>query len=120
MHRCLRALFLASLVIPLAATGCGGSQTVQDRSPKPDGVYEEFDVTMLESGTCLAATRAEFDCPAGGSCQAPPAKPVECPAGLAPGETVRLVMTNDLTCNIDGAPTPCPEHDEAPVEVPPE
>jgi hypothetical protein len=120
MRQRLRANLLASIVLLLAATGCGGSEVVQDRSPKPDGVYEEFDVTMLESGTCLAATRSEFECPPGGTCQAPSAKPVACPASLAAGETVRLVMTNDLTCNVDGAPTPCPEHDEGPVEVPAE
>ncbi len=119
MGQRLRAILLASVVLPLAAAACG-SQPVQDRSPKPNGVYEEFDVTMLEGGTCLAASRIEFQCPPGGTCQAPPAKPVDCPAGLAAGKTVRLVMTNDLTCNVDGALTPCPEHDKGPVEVPAE
>ncbi len=110
---------LASVILLLASTACG-STPVKDRSPKPDGVYEEFDVTMLESGTCLAATRNEFTCPPGGTCQAPPAKSVACPAGLVAGQTVRLVMTNDLTCNVDGAVTACPEHDQGRVEVPAE
>jgi len=109
---------LPSLILVLGLAACG-SNTVKDRSPKPDGVYEEFDVTMLDSGSCLASTRSEMDCPAGGNCQRPTAA-VACPAGLAAGETVVLVMTNDLTCNVDGTATPCPEHDEGPVELPEE
>ena len=106
-------------VLLLAASACG-SPAVRDRSPKPDGVYEEFNVTMVAGGTCVAATRTQFECPPGGTCQAPPPKAVACPAGLAEGETVRLVMTNDLTCNVEGIATPCPEHDEGPVEIPAE
>ncbi|MBK9035422.1 MAG: hypothetical protein IPL61_29895 [Myxococcales bacterium] len=119
MRQRLRTVLLGSVLVLVAASACG-SPAVKDRSPRPDGVYEEFDVTMLDSGTCLAASRREFECPPGGTCTAPPAKPVACPAGLTAGATVRLVMTNDLTCNVDGAPTGCPEHDEGPVDVPAE
>ncbi len=119
MPRMRQRLFLASVVLFVIGTACG-SQPVQDRSPKPDGIYEEFDVSVGPAGTCLAATRAELSCPPGGTCQAPPPKPVACPSGLAAGQTVRLVMTNDLTCNVGGTVTACPEHDKGPVQVPAE
>lgn len=111
-------LRLSLVVVSLSVTACASEQ-VRDRSPKPDGTYEEFDVTMRAPGTCLAATRAEMSCPNGGVCTRP-AKAVACPPGLAVGGTVVLVMTNDLTCNVGGVKTPCPEHDKGPVQVPKE
>jgi hypothetical protein len=110
---CLLALALAAP----ALAACGGKAA---SGPAAPGIYEEFDVTMLDGGTCLAATRAKWECPPGGTCSGPPPKDVECPTGLTPGATVHLIMSEDLTCSVDGAPTPCPVHDTGPVEVPPE
>lgn len=106
-------LVLASL--PLAA--CGG--TPSPSAPQAPKIYEEFDVTRVGAETCLAKTRATWECPPGGTCQGPPPKPVACPAGLAEGATVHLIMAEDLTCSVNGATTPCPEHDTGEVQVPP-
>ena len=95
-------------------TACGGKPApTTPTAPKP---YETFDVTMSGDG-CIAVTRAEMTCE--GTCN-PPVKKVECPAGIVAGKTLTLVMAEDLTCSIDGASTPCPEHDKGPVTVPPE
>jgi hypothetical protein len=72
------------------------------------------------SDKCIAQTRTKWECPPGGSCQGPPPKAVACPAGIAPGATVHLIMAEDLTCSVDGVTTPCPEHDTGEVQVPPE
>ena len=113
---------LATVLVGLAAslsllTACGS--TPGPSAPLAPKVYEEFDVTRVGNDTCLAATRATWACPPGGTCQGPPAKPIACPAGLAEGATVHLIMAEDLTCSVNGTATPCPEHD-GPVEVPPE
>jgi hypothetical protein len=113
MRPCLFLLALISL-----AAACGGK--TKDSGPAAPKVYEEFDVMMHVDGTCFARTRTEHQCPDGASCAPPATKPIECPAGITEGATLHLTMWEDLTCSIDGAPTPCPAHDEGPVEVPPE
>ncbi|MCB9562470.1 MAG: hypothetical protein H6709_01635 [Kofleriaceae bacterium] len=112
--------FVVTLVAaaPLLVAGCGGGA---GHAAAPAATpYDEFDVTMADDGACWAMSRAEYACPDGASCKAPPPKPVDCPAGLEAGGSVRLIMAQDLTCTVDGAPTACPVHDEGPVEVPPE
>lgn len=114
---------LATVLLVFAATlpvlvACGSKPSAS--APQGPKIYEEFDVTRLPSDKCIAQTRAKWECPPGGTCQGPPPKPVACPAGIAAGATVHLIMAEDLTCAVNGATTPCPEHDTGPVEVPPE
>lgn len=107
----MNARFPLALVVSAA---CGGPPSpAQPEAAKP---YETFDVRTFGDG-CIAVTRAEMSCE--GPCN-PPTKAVPCPAGLVAGQTVELVMAQDLTCSVNGKSTPCPEHDQGPVQVPPE
>jgi len=119
-HRSVPSLATILLVVAAALpvlAACGSKPAAT--APQGPKIYEEFDVTRVGNDTCLAATRAKWECPPGGTCQGPPPKPVVCPAGLAEGATVHLIMAEDLTCSVNGATTPCPEHD-GPVQVPPD
>lgn len=103
-----------AIVALMMSAACGGQPAAT--TPKAAKPYETFDVRRFGSG-CIATTRSEMTCD--GPCN-PPTKKVECPAGIVEGKTLILVMAEDLTCSVDGVKTPCPEHDQGPVTVPPE
>lgn len=82
-----------------------GSAAVATGSGSPK-YAAEWNVTAA-SGVCSATEHGS--CPPDTECEAPPARAIECPAGLVDG-TAKVVELEDKTCAVmpGNAKTPCP------------
>jgi hypothetical protein len=111
--RAPRTRFAASLVVTLAAAGCG--RTVDHREPvhpNPPPVTDNNDtsrawnVIAQDDGTCLAETH--IDCPpAPSTCNPPAPMHVACPDGAA---TIHYTIheTSPGTCELVAPMADCP------------